>query len=68
MKMMKLLAFVFAIIPMTGCHCLPANEHWHDTVDAIADSEAQFDECYCPLLDVSRWGRWDGPSCCRNCR
>lgn len=67
-RLALLLVFVFAILPSTGCHCVPVTERWNDHVDAVADSQACFDDCYCPTLDVTRWGRWDGPQCCRNCR
>jgi len=68
MRRLMTLAFVFAVLPAMGCQCVPVSERWHDHVDSVADSEAHFDECYHPIFDVTRWGRWDGPQRCRNCR
>lgn len=49
----------------TGCHCLPITERYCDRVDCVADHEACLDRWYCPKLDVTRWGMWNGPDCCR---
>ncbi len=59
------LVFVLALLP--GCHCMPITERLADRVDCIADKEACLDRLYRPRLDVTRWGMWNGPECCRNC-
>ncbi|MFY9253906.1 MAG: hypothetical protein WAO83_10670 [Fuerstiella sp.] len=52
---------------LSGCHCLPITERCADRIDHIADKEACMDCHYRPNLDVTRWGMWNGPRCCRNC-
>ncbi len=51
-----------------GCHCMPWTERYNDHIDAGAEDEPCLDHCFNPKWDVTRWGRWDGPDCCRgNC-
>ena len=61
----RILASV-ALLATVGCHCTPGYEAYNDAVDHVSDTTACFDGVYCPKLDVTRWGRWDGPACCRN--
>ncbi|MCA9050554.1 MAG: hypothetical protein KDA89_17575 [Planctomycetaceae bacterium] len=56
---------LFAALVLPGCHCLPVTERYCDCVDRVADHEVCLDRFYCPKLDVTRWGMWDGPACCR---
>lgn len=48
-----------------GCHCMPVTERYCDAVDCIADQEIDKDRYYRPAFDVTRWGMWNGPECCR---
>ncbi|MEQ9409254.1 MAG: hypothetical protein RIK87_16075 [Fuerstiella sp.] len=51
-----------------GCHCLPVTERYCDAIDRVADHEVHLDRHYRPAFDVTRWGMWNGPECCRpNC-
>jgi len=61
----KILASV-ALLTTVGCHCSPGYEGYNDIVDLAADNSCCMERCYHPALDVTRWGRWDGPACCRN--
>lgn len=59
---------VAAIAFLSGCHCLPITERYNDRVDCIADHEGRLSPHNRPLLNVTRWGMYDGPACCRrNC-
>ena len=67
------LKFVLVSILATGsagCHCMPMTERYCDHVDNFADHEISLDKHYRPVFDVTRWGMWNGPECCRgnNCR
>ncbi|MEZ6121799.1 MAG: hypothetical protein R3C49_01335 [Planctomycetaceae bacterium] len=66
-RRMLILPLVILLAAVSGCHCCPVTEHYCDCVDRIADHEG----CLAPnrpLLDVTRWGTWNGPACCRpNC-
>lgn len=71
-KRISLIAAMTLIsVASTGCQCLPLTERYTDVVDAYADREIALDGLYTPKLDVTRWGRWNGPQCCQpncNCR
>jgi len=55
---------VFATL--AGCHCTPISERYNDHIDNIADTSCRSEQHYCPRLDVTRWGMWNGPACCRD--
>lgn len=64
MKPIRRILASVALLATVGCHCTPGYEAYNDAVDHVADTTACFDGVYCPKLDVTRWGRWDGPCCC----
>lgn len=64
-RMLSLLVLTIGLF--SGCHCLPVTERYADHIDKIADKQASMDCHYRPCLDVTRWGMWNGPKCCRNC-
>ncbi len=61
------LCLTAAVVSLSGCHCLPATERYNDTIDRIVDHDGRSMPNNVPRLDVTRWGMWDGPDCCR-CR
>ena len=59
------LLYVATVVTFSGCQCLPVTERCADGVDRIADHQGCMGHFHNPYLDVTRWGMWDGPNCCR---
>lgn len=65
-RFFSLAALLLVTCCASGCHCLPGYECYNDDIDYLADNHCQMERHYHPCLDVTRWGRSDGPCCCNN--
>lgn len=65
MKPIRRILASLSLVALIGCHCAPVYEPYNDVIDLASDTQGCMERHYSPTLDVTRWGRSNGPCCCR---
>ena len=59
MRYILFLCSISLLFAFSGCRCCGVSSHYNDTIDDVGDYKANWEDGYCPKLDISRAGMCD---------